>query len=183
MTAFTPDSQSLNYTHMYEFEDLRPHINQYCLMNKSITNHLSSNPEFSRFLSIVYRARLYEQLDEISANFTLFAPTNNYLKHIPETFFTRMDIGLARDIVNASLVNRKIDKTLITSSPVAYYFTMNPQMRMYVTNVCHGQKTSPCTKTRINNCVDIVQFDINLQNGLIHVINGLIMPTLDTFLN
>ena len=73
------------------------------------------------------------------------------------------------------MIDRKITKNLITSSPVAYYYTRNDKMRMYVTNIDDN--------TRINNSVNIVKYDINVNNGLIHIIDGIIIPNEDHFMN
>jgi hypothetical protein len=175
MVSYGPDTQSLNYTHMYEFSDWTGDNNFYCVQKGSILDYIRNNPECSMFLEIIFRARMYEQLSNISANFTLLLPTNNFLSHIPKDFFTFMDDGMARQIVKASLLNRKIDKKLLTSSPVSYQFTQNPEMRLYITNISG--------KTRVNNCLDIVTFDIQANNGLIHLTNGLIVPSMDTFMN
>lgn len=175
MVSYGPDTQSLNYTHMYAFVDYQGDNNYYCVQRGSIMDYIRKNPDCSRFLQIVFRARMYEQLSNIAADFTALIPTDNYLKFIPEDFFDTMDDGTARSIVKASLIQRKINKDLITSSPVAYYYTLNPEMRLYVTNISG--------KTQINNCLEIVKYDIKANNGLIHLVSGLIVPTMDTFMN
>jgi uncharacterized surface protein with fasciclin (FAS1) repeats len=58
---------------------------------------------------------------------------------------------------------------------VAYYLTRNQQYKMYVTNISG--------KTRINNCATIIGFDGKFNNGIIHLIDNLIIPTNDTFMN
>ena len=115
------------------------------------------------------------QLNSDQANFTLFLPTDDSLRHIPEEFFTQMDDGLARQIFNSSIMDRRLTKDLIMSSPVSYYYTKNPQMRMYVTNIGG--------KTRINNCSTVLQYDITCTNGLVHIIDNLLVPSDDHFMN
>jgi len=176
MVSFGPDIQPQDFTHMYQFTDLqstkKPHL---CVHQNTIYNYIRDNPNFSRFKKIIERARNMGQLNEVQADVTIMIPEDKYLEHLPQEFFDKMDDGLARHILWASCINRKIDKKLITSSPVAYYYTQNPEMRMYVTNI-NG-------RTQINNCMNIVKYDINLDNGIIHIVNGLIVPSDDHFMN
>jgi uncharacterized surface protein with fasciclin (FAS1) repeats len=86
-----------------------------------------------------------------------------------------MDKGYAKEIINSALINRKIDYNLLTSSPVSYLYTRNPKMRMYVTNINET--------TRINDCVNVLEYNINRTNGLIHIVDGLILPSENTFMN
>lgn len=176
MVSLGPDTQSCNYSHMYSFVDLaNSHEPQLCINKDSIYDFLHKNPHFSKFKQIVHRAKMEGQLNEIQANFTLFIPSDSSLQDIPQDFFDKMDDGLARQILKSSSLLRKIDKYLITSSPVAYYRTMDPTMRMYVTNISG--------RTQINNCVSVVKYDIVLNNGIIHLVDGLIVPSDDTFMN
>lgn len=176
MVTLGPDTQSYNYTHMYDFQDLaNPDRPQICINKGSMYDFLHKHPKFTRFMEIIRKAKMEGQLNEIEASFTLFIPTDDFLNHMPNDFFEKMDDGLARQILNASSIRRKIDKSLITSSPVAYYSTMNPRMRMYVTNISGI--------TQINECLSIVQYGLNFNNGMIHVIDGLIIPNNNHFMN
>jgi len=176
MVSLGPYTPSTDYSHMYSFVDYRSKTCPQIRVNKgSIYDLLISNPKFSRFAQIVERARMSAQLNESEANFTIFIPTNDYLSHLPEDFFQTMDDGLARQILKASSLDNKIDKDLLTSSPCSYFITKNPKMRLYVTNI-DGV-------LRINNCLGIVKYDINLTNGMVHVVSGLIVPSEDHFMN
>lgn len=177
MTSFAPNTQSYNFTHMYDFEDLRTTKKPIpCVTQGSMYDFLYKNKsKFSKFLTILERSGMIGQLNNIEANFTLFVPDDRYLSHIPDEFFTYMDNGLAKQIFHSSSIIRKLDKKLLTSSPVAYYITQNPQMRMYVTNISG--------KTVLNNCATVRHFDIELNNGYIHVIDNVLAPNDDHFMN
>lgn len=182
MVSFGPDVQTTNYTHMYELVEPRNCLDRYTqyrnvekINENSLYGFLYRNNTFSKFKSIVDKAGMAGRLNNIEANYTLFAVPDSHLNHIPEEFFQKMDNGEARQIIDASIMDRKIDRYLITSSPVAYYFTKNPNMRMYVTNIR--------SITRLNDCVDILKYDISADNGIIHIISGLIIPSSDHFLN
>lgn len=175
MVSVGPDRQSYDFTHMYSFVDYTSDKEPMpCMTEGSIFHFLYNNPKFSRFKQIIEKASMQGQLDSGQADLTIFIPTDDYIRHIPSQYFDDMDDGLAHQILNASTLNRRIGKDLLTSSPVSYFTTRNRRMRMYVTNISG--------KTQINNCVSVVKYDILLNNGIIHVIDGLIEPSNDTFM-
>lgn len=176
MVSYTPNTPYLNFSHMYDFIDYRSKKKpEMCLTEGSIYCLLYSDKRFSKFRSIIDKAKLQGFFNDSQINITLFVPTDEMLSHIPDDFFQTMDIGLARNILDASSIPKRLKSDLLTSSPVCYYFTKNPEMRMYMTNISRN--------TRINNCANIVQFDIEANNGIIHIVDNLISPNEDHFLN
>lgn len=175
MVSIGPDTQALNFTHMYSFVDLRGPPGPPTVTKGSIYDYISSSPKLRRFKTVVDRAHAIGTLNDIQANCTVLVPTDDSLSHIPIEYFEDMDDGLARQILAASTLDRKLPKNLLTSSPVAYYITRLPSMRMYITNISGV--------TRLNNCATVKQFDIECNNGLIHLIEGLIAPNEDHFMN
>ncbi len=177
MTSYTPNCQSLDYTHMYIFNDYRNLSNKHkvCTNPDSILGFIYNNPKFSKFFKITERAMMVGQLNNIQANFTIFIPSNDSLQHIPDEFLNTMDDGMAKQIVSASILDRKIDKLLLTRSPVSYFHTKNPEMRMYITNI-RG-------KTEINGMANVIEWDIERSNGIIHIIDTLLVPNENTFEN
>src|SRR3990167_2850050 len=174
MVSCGPDVQNQSFTHMFTFVDYKCNNEQSAYEKGSLYDYLTK-PEFSKFREIVNRANMIGFLSGCQADCTLFVPNNSVLGSIPMSFFQKMDDGYARDIVNASIIGRKIDKRLLISSPVSYFHTRNLAMRMYVTNINNH--------TKINNCVDVVNYDIMLNNGILHVVNGLIVPNESHFIN
>ena len=176
MVSYGPDIQNMNFTHMVSFVDYPNRTKPQLSLNPgSLYDYIYKNPNMKKFRTIVERAGMAGQLNEEEANFTLFIPLDQYLKHIPEAYFINMDDGQARQILNASTYKTQIDGRLLVSSPVAYYYTKNDQMRMYVTNISR--------RTVLNNCANVVKFDIQCTNGIIHIVDGLVAPNLDTFMS
>ncbi len=176
MVSYGPDVESYNFTHMYSFVDYRPAREPEVCINKNSTYAvIHGNPAFSIFDGIVRKANMIGTLNDIQGYFTVFVPTDTSLSHIPKDYFQTMDIGLAKQIVKACCIQGCIDKYLLTSSPVAYYYTMNPDMRMYITNIGGV--------TRLNNCAKVVKYDMKTCNGMVHVIDGFIAPNMDHFMN
>lgn len=176
MVSTYPNGQLYNFTHMYSFVDLRgKKTPELCVNSGSLYDFINKNKNLSKFRTIIERAQMMGQLNDSQADFTIMIPKDEFLAHIPVEYFEKMDDGLAKQILNCSTMRRKIDKWILTSSPVAYYTTRNPEMRMYVTNIS-GQ-------TRVNNCATVVQYDIPCTNGLVHFVDNILAPNLDHFMN
>ena len=176
MVSYTPNTPYLNFSHMYDFIDYRSQKKpEICLTEGSLYYLIYNDKRFTKFRSIIDKAKLQGFFDSSQANLTLLIPTDEMISHIPDSFFQTMDIGFARNILDASSIPKKLKSDLLTSSPVCYYYTKNPLMRMYVTNINNI--------TRINNCTSVVDFDIECNNGIIHIIDNLIVPNEDHYLN
>jgi uncharacterized surface protein with fasciclin (FAS1) repeats len=176
MVSCGPDVQSLYYTHMYTFTDYRSDTKpEVCITKGSLYDIINTNPSFSLFKKVIERAGMIGQLNNINADFTLLVPLDSSLKHIPKEYFENMDSGLAKQILGASSLRRTISSELLKSSPVSYFYTVNPNMRAYVTNI-NGITT-------INNCATVIKYDIPANNGMIHIVSNIIAPNDDHFMN
>ena len=176
MVSYAPTTQSYLYNHMSFFVDYSTDKNPDLCINKgSIYDFINSNPKFSKFKKIVDTANRMGFLNQEQATCTVFIPSDNFLDHIPQEYFDTMDNGLAREILESSTIPKILASDLITSSPVCYLYTKNPKMRMYVTNIN--------SKTKLNNCATIIKYDIWCTNGIIHLIDNLIQPSQDHFMN
>lgn len=175
MVSIGPDTQSYNFSHMYLFVDYNGNEPELCVTSGSMYEFLKKDGGFTKFLQVLDKADKCVRVNDIQADCTMFIPRDVYLKDVPNDFFAEMDEGLARQIVASSTLRKKIDGELVTCCPVSYFTTMNPKMRMYVTNI-RG-------KTQINNCMYVQQYDVMCSNGIIHITTGIIVPTNDTFMN
>lgn len=171
-----PNVQPNNYTHMVSFVDYhgkqKPEL---CINKNSMYDFFTSNGNFKKFLKLVEKADRNGYINDNQAHYTLFVPADKFLENLPDEYFDSMDMGTARDIFNSLATQRRIDANLLTASPVFYLTTLNPEMRMYVTNI-NGY-------TKINNCVNVVRYNVIANNGIIHIVDGLIAPSQDTFMN
>lgn len=177
MTAYTPDTQSYLYTHMYDIPDQRK-SNVPCsvpLNQDSISGMILSSPNTTKFAELIKKANMVGYLDDIQANCTMFVPDDSFLKFLPMEYFQQMDIGMARQIIKISTIPRKICGDLLRSSPVYYLQTRLNGYPLYITNISK--------KCQINKCVQVVHFDIKATNGLIHIVSGILQPTNDTFIH
>lgn len=175
MVSLSPDTQSYNFTHMYDFIDYKGNKAPELSKKNTIYNFLVNNPNFSKALSLVNKAMFDGDFNSEQGNFTLFVPSNDSLKNIPDEYFNTMNVGTAKHIINASTLNRRVPKKNLMFSPVAYFNTRNATMRMYITNINDI--------TIINECVNVVKYDINFENGIIHVVDNFIFPTTKTYMS
>lgn len=177
MSYCGPSQQSLNMTHMFDFVDYRTcKPPEYTANENTVAWYLLNNKEVSLFAHIVKRSGMMNLFSGSLNNSTLFIPTDSYIKN-PKVlnFIKNIDVGDARQIVNASTMNNILNSDIMRSVPNAYYTTRNPHMRAYIFNVSGD--------TYINDTIKIVQSDICLKNGMIHILDNLIIPSDCHFIN
>jgi hypothetical protein len=175
MTANGPSTQSLNYTHMYDMGDLRgsrpkPYINP-----GSILGFLENNSDFSIFFYIVKLSKLDGLFNDCQADATLFVPSDTHIRqkiqHI-DNILLNMEEDTARSIVLFSTLNRRIDYNLLSQSPIKYIFTQNTTNKMLFetyNNITYLNKRN----------AQILKHDINLDNGMVHIIDNILIPDSD----
>jgi len=174
MSYISPTTMGLLRTQMYNFQDYRGKKEECVPPENTIGHFLFTNPECKRMLYIVKKANFLNQVSEEQANFTMFVPLDRFLPQ-DEKFYELMDVGTAQAIVKSSLLNKKIDASLLTSSPSSYFTTLYSQNRAYVNNMWN--------ETIINDCCGVIAYDIRLKNGIIHITNNLIIPNDSHYLN
>ncbi len=185
MSGITPGgAQALNMTHMFDFTDLRTCVpSPFRLNDKTISWYIFTNKETSIFKKILIRSGLTDVFSSSQANATLLIPTDSFIRaglfqNDPEKesiFFDLLDVGSAKDIVNASTLVNYINGDILRANPNSYFTTKNHKMRMYVCNVSG--------ETYINDTIKVVQYDLCLENGFIHLVSDLVMPNGCTFIN
>ena len=172
MTSNTPATQAYNFTHMFDQPDLRT-----CSSNKkpvysqnSMMSIIDKHPDFTKFKYMIQLSDFQEIFDDSQTNFTVFIPSDDTLQKIGKNVFTNMDRTTARSIINASILNHRIPSEILADSPASYFATRHKYDRLFITNI-NG-------RTYLNNCVNVIHKDWIASNGIIHVIDGLIVPAL-----
>lgn len=168
MTSLGPAHQSHDYKHMYmPKKDLYQNKIPNLGAPNSLYGIISSNPDFTLFRKIVMVAGVEGILSADQFQGTLFVPS--------DTFFEE----------NLNLVS--FDKT--TALSIFNYLSLPTMVRskslqsLPFSRIRNRHKTSSYIDVKnINNtCIldndaNIVSFDIEAKNGLIHVIDRLLMP-------
>lgn len=168
MTSIGPYSQSHNFTHMFNIRDIRGCLPKKELCCNSISGFIQNNPNLSIFNKMLEKSNLQSIYNDNQANLTLFVPSDLALKDLDKNIFKNMNNLTARNIIKASTLDRRIPSELLEDSPSAYFNTKNPYNRIFISNMNE--------KTYINNCINIIQKDIETNNGIIHIVDGLIWP-------
>ena len=163
MVSIGPYSTAMNYTQMFNIPDLRGPLPEIKSCKGTILNIIDN--EFPKFRYIIKLAKLENYYNDPLANCTLFVPSNEALNIINNDI---LDISRARNIVKGSTLNRKITSAILEDSPSSWFYTKNPFNKLFITNI-NG-------KTNINNNINIIHTNIQATNGLIHVIDNLILP-------
>lgn len=167
MVSTGPYSQSNNFTHMFDFVDLRGNsCREEDSNNNSLMGVINNNPNFSKFKYIVERARMNTTLSDPQSDFTLFIPLDTYISGLE---IEGMDISMARNIVRCAMLDRKITSELLEDSKAAYFFTKSKPNNLFVNNR-NGI-------TYINGDIEIIHKDIITGNGIIHVTDKIISPS------
>jgi len=171
MVSIGPDTQSHNFSHMFNMPDIRGPLPLKINCPNTLMGIITTNPDFSKFRYMVKIARLGGILNDIQADFTIFIPSDKALESaegLGEEVFINMDDSTARHIVLSSMLNRRITSELLADSPASYFITRDPPNRLFVSNISG--------KTCINTDINIIHTDIIASNGIIHVIDNLIRP-------
>ena len=177
MVSIGPYSKGHDNLHMWDFVDYRPsHNPSICAVKNSLLDYVYNHPRLKKFGAVLKRANLNGQYEQPELDITMFIPYDEFLRE-PQSFYNNLDVGSSRQILHVSSLNRRISGDLIRSSPVSKYITRDPYNRniMYVTNISGV--------TELNNCVNVVDFDINLTNALVHHTTGFLFRTDAIFIN
>lgn len=175
MTALTPNTAPLNLSYTFSLTDLRGKKPEMCIRPDSVYGIISKHPKLTKLKHIVHTAQYEAQLNDGQYNSTLFAPHDDSLKHIPEDFWKNLDVGAAKQILYSMTLPRKVNGTMIMSSPVSSLTSCLRKNRIYTTNICG--------KTRLNDCATVIQYDVNASNGIIHITDNILVPNDNTYIN
>lgn len=131
-----------------------------------------SNPEFSLLVEAVQAAGLAGMLSDPNANYTIFAPTNDaFMQVLNETGMTK-----------AQLFS---NKPLLTK--ILGYHVINGPMPIYAKDVKPGNITMVSNDTlmvtnegklmdEMGRTITLLKTDIAATNGVVHVIDKVLMP-------
>ena len=140
----------------------------------TISGYLADHPEFQLFHWIIKKADMDRKMADEQFNATLFAVTDTNLyqqfgsKEAAESYFVKLDKNQAYNILYAHLLERKIHKKTLMGQRLTKLFTKNEKTELYFLNN-YGDIT-------INNLAHLVQSDLEFSNGIIHIVDRLLIP-------
>lgn len=170
MTSIRPNNQLYNYTYMTNINDLRNIKKEKTYNVNSLSGILINNPNFSKFSYILKLAQLDGIYNDPQANFTLFVSDDNSLSTLDDGFFINMDMSTARNIIKTCTINNRITGSLLEDSPISLYITLCNPNKLYISNINNI--------TYINNNIKVIKKNIITNNGIIHITDSLILPSI-----
>ncbi len=179
MVSNGPAYQAGLMTHMYDFQDINSpscrngtDVLSVKVPEDTLFGFLVGNKQFSKMTEIVIKSKMETLLSEKQSNFTFFITPNESLEDLNVSY---LDVGLAKQIVKMSLLDNRIPMRVLKESPCRYLYTKNEQQRLFVTCLYD--------EVVINNNAKVIMSDKNVSNGVIHVVNNLLIPTNNTYMN
>ena len=180
MVSMGPNSQSFNYTHMFDIPDLRGPLpvenNNKILVNvkegvyvckDSITGIIYTHPDFTTFKYILGLSGLQGIYGDPQANFTIFVPSDMFIKKtVPESVLVNLDRATARELVRSVTLRRRIPSSILSDSPVAYF------KNVYGRNVLVENIND---RIMVSEKINVIHKDWICGNGIIHVTDALNM--------
>jgi len=167
MVSNAPNSQSLNYTHMWNQTDLRGPLPKSKACGNTLLSALDENSDFSFFRKIVAKAKMEDILNSSQANITLFVPSNLLMSEKMKDIDS-IDTLKARQIIRASSLENKISSEIFAGCQSLSLVTCDPSNRLLI--------TSDNKSTFINGEIKLVEYDLISENGIIHTIDRPIIP-------
>lgn len=157
--------------------------NSTCISNEtlSITDIACTNPEFSLLCGLVRQAGMGNLLT--GGNHTVFAPSNDAFTEAMES------MGQSVDLTDQGVVTNVLLQHIVWGSVVS---SSDLSCDMSISMGNDGNNTIACEDDSFfvggpSNGIDafprIVSADIGACNGVIHVINGVILPEFDVTVN
>ena len=131
----------------------------------TIVDVAASDPQFSTLVDLVTKAGLVETLS--GGEFTVFAPTNAAFRKVPK----RTLAALARD-------PEKL-KAVLTYHVVAGTVRAADIVKARSVRTVNGKSVKVCVRGRnvfLNNSAKVTATDIEASNGVVHVINRVLIP-------
>ncbi len=147
-------------------------------LEKSVGQYLEENKEtYSIFYQVAQKAGVIEALKLYNPygnrNFTLFLPQNSAF----DTYMTKYGYTSVEELLNdSSVVNFLARFHIVASSFNSTEFPYGILGDSTFTGEYIYMGFDEDFNYKVNNAVDIVQVDIELSNGIIHIVDGILEP-------
>ena len=139
----------------------------------TIADILANNPDFSMLLAALEAKGLTEALNTSDANLTLFAPTNDALDKLLVTLNTNIDALGATDFLGSVLAYHVAEGVYAAEGlrPGGGASALPSMEGSLILLTLDGDEVV------LNSVVRLIQTDVTATNGTIHVIDGVLLPS------
>tara|TARA_Y100000389_G_scaffold194533_1_gene224688 strand:- start:551 stop:1060 length:510 start_codon:yes stop_codon:yes gene_type:complete len=168
MTTSFFKANHYNMQHMYNIYDTNEEIHKLKINENSILDFLLKRKQyFSNFLSLIFKSSYEKFLNDIEyTNITLFLPINEGFKNFN---INNINKSRAIELVSSCILNDRIISEIFQTTKAAYYFSRNRSNKILL---------QIDDKITINKNIIVLEKNINLENGILYIINKPIMPYL-----
>ncbi|QEC46623.1 fasciclin domain-containing protein [Baekduia soli] len=133
--------------------------------NKTIVGVASSDPQFSTLVSLVKKAGLAGTLSK--GSYTVFAPTNAAFAKVPKATLTALgkDKAKLKAVLLYHVVRGRVPATKV--------------VKLKSAKTLNGASVKISVKGKsvyLNGSTKVVKTDVKASNGIIHVINRVLLP-------
>ena len=178
-SMYGSDLTPYDHSFTYHINDLPSKNNNLTFTEGSIIDRISKEPKFSKFFYMIKLGALAGMLDSYTNTYTLFVPDDNAFPFSDDVLIN-MDKYTAKETVLYHMLPAKVPLSLLLSSNGMYLETkINNSINSKIFSKRLLLQEGPfITKSRVilNNASYIIYPDIPNNNGIIHVINKILIP-------
>lgn len=147
------------------------HIIDKVLLPMSITDHAIANANFSSLVAAVSKAGLVSALNDSAKTYTVFAPTNDAFSKLLSDLGATLD-DLSAETLSPILLYHVVSGYVPSSEVKAGYIpTLSTAFGKNV-----SLQVSVSDGVKLNNSVKVIATDVVATNGIIHVIDKVLLP-------
>ena len=166
MTSLIPMSTPQIYSHLSNTKVYKKKVH---VCENNLEQEIHTNDDFSIFSCILKKSGL--EIFKKNYNFTLFVPSNSSLEGLID--YNNIDRSTAIQIVLSSTLKDKIPSELLESTSFSYYKTLNKIQKLIISS---DKDLNLYINSNSPKCIKVIKKNLEFCDGIIHVIDGLIVP-------
>ena len=140
----------------------------------TIVDVAAANPDFSTLVTAVTEAGLVDVLADPAAQWTVFAPTNEAFAALPEGV---LDMVLADKELLTRILTYHVVEGVVTSDMVTTMMAPTMEMGAVGGDLLGGELDIQVVDGKVTvNGANVIAVDVMASNGVIHVIDAVLLP-------
>ncbi|WP_201617575.1 fasciclin domain-containing protein [Psychrobacter immobilis] len=152
--------------------DMKAPMHSQSMAKMNVVQVAQSNPDFSLLVEAVQAAGLASALSDPNANYTIFAPTNAaFMQALAETKMTKAQL-----FANKPLLTKILGYHVINGNMAMYAKDVKPGNVMTLSNDTLMVTPKGQLMDEMGRTTNIVKTDIAATNGVVHVVDRVLMP-------
>ena len=142
----------------------------------SITEIVCDNPDFNYFCASLTATGIAEKFDDYSGNYTVFAPNNSAFEHLGDAAIEYLMQPDNVDLLSKILAFHTVEDQIIYSNDLTCQETIKMANGKDSRSICRKQNLYQNGKgNSVEHRPEVVEVDIETCNGVIHVVNQVML--------